>query len=574
MARSIEIAAPLLYQRQFRNLPYHLLLVTLGFFVIYPLFLLVLNSFQISPPGEPARFSLDGWQRALSDPGTVEALWNSATLTGVRQLISLPLGILLAWFLARTDLPGKDWLQFLFWTSYFVPSLAVTQGMIMLFDPTFGLVNQLIKGLPFVENNLFDIYSWWGIVWTHLIATTIALKVILLVPAFQNMDASLEEASRVCGVSSAGTLLRIVIPALAPAIFVALLLSIIRGLEAFEIEMVLGTPGRIDVYSTKIYRLLHLEPPLFGAATALSMIVVLLMLPLIIFQRWITTRRRYTTVTGRYRFGLTRLGKWRWPAFACVFGVACVVSVMPVIFLIAGTFMKLYGFFDMPEPWTLRHWQTVLSDPIFLQSLTNTLVLASGSALLAVVVCSSIAYVIARTRYWGNGALDVVSWVPHSLPGIIFGLTLLWLFLGTDFLRPLYGTVLIMIVANVLGGMTLGIQIVKSNFVQLAGELEEASWIAGGTRWYTIRRVLLPIFAPVLLSVGLLNFVAAARSVSNVALLAVSTTRPLSLLQLDYMVEGQYEAASIIGTIIAFICVGVLFLARFFGLRLGFRREA
>lgn len=573
MASSIAITISSIGQRKLRNLPYHLLLATLAFFVIYPLFLLLLNSFQISPPGETARFSWNGWRTALSDPEVLQALLNSVTLTLTRQIISLPIGILIAWFLARTDLPGKGWLQFLFWVSYFVPSLAVTQGMIMLFDPTFGVLNQLSKGLPFVENSPFNIYSWWGIVSTHLIATTIALKVILLVPAFQNMDASLEEASRVCGVSSAGTVFRIVIPTLAPAIFIALLLSTIRGLEAFEIEMVLGTPGRIDVYSTKIYRLLHLEPPLFGAATALSMAVVGLMLPLIILQRWITTRRRYTTVTGRYRFAHTRLGRWKWFAFFSILAVAFVVSVLPLIFSVAGTFMKLYGFFEIPQPWTLRHWETIFSDPIFLQSLKNTLVLASGCALIAVVVCSGVAYVIARTRYWGNSALDIVSWLPHSLPGIIFGLSLLWLFLGTEFLRPLYGTIFVMILANVLGGMTLGIQIVKSNFMQLAGELEEASWVAGGTRWYTIRRVVFPIFAPVLVSVGLLNFVAAARSVSNVALLAVSSTRPLSLLQLDYMVEGRYEAGSVIGSIVAFICIAVLLLGRILGLRFGIRGE-
>lgn len=571
MAGTTEISGRVSARWEFGSVFCTLVLCALGFVVLYPLILLILNSFQISRPGEAARFSLDGWNAALSEPGMLTAIWNTVGLTVVRQLISLPIGILLAWILARTNIPGRNWLPLLFWISYFMPSLAVTQGMILLFDPKFGLANQALVGILPLESGPFNIYSWWGIVATHVIAHTLALKVILLTTAFANMNASLEEASKVCGVSSLGTLTRIVIPSMAPAITAVLLMSTIRGLEAFEIEMVLGSPPRIDVFSTKIFRLIHQEPPLFGPATALSVLILMIMFPFILAQRWITTHRRYTTVGSHYKNQLIDLGRWKWPVFITVLLSAFLVSVSPVVFLLMGTFMKLYGFFDLAQPWTLKHWQTVLQDPIFLQSLSNTFILAFGTSFLSVIVCSVVAYIVIRTKFWGRALLDIISWLPYTLPGIVLGLGLLWLFLGSFVFQPLYGTIFVLIIASALGTLTLGTQIIKSNFIQLGSELEEASWISGGSRLYTLKRVVIPIFSPVLISVAVLSFVSAARNISNVALLAVGTNRPLSLLQLDYMVEGQYEAASVLGTLVALISVGVLLLARVMGLRVGIR---
>jgi iron(III) transport system permease protein len=54
---------------------------------------------------------------------------------------------------------------------------------------------------------------------------------------------------------------------------------------------------------------------------------------------------------------------------------------------------------------------------------------------------------------------------------------------------------------------------------------------------------------------------------SHVALLATSDTRPLSILQLNYMSDGSYEAASVVGVITLFLTLGVAIVARISGLR-------
>jgi iron(III) transport system permease protein len=82
---------------------------------------------------------------------------------------------------------------------------------------------------------------------------------------------------------------------------------------------------------------------------------------------------------------------------------------------------------------------------------------------------------------------------------MILGLALLWLFLDVGFLRPLYGTMALLIVADLISGMPLGVQIIKSGLMQLGDELEEVSRVVGASWWVTYRRIVLRLMAPTLM---------------------------------------------------------------------------
>lgn len=542
-------------------------LALVAFCVVFPLFLVVLQSFQVAAPGEAARYGLDGWRAALGEPGLRSALWNTFTVTFVRQLLSLPLAVLIAWLLARTDLPGRSWIEFAFWAAFFLPSFTVTLSWILLLDPEYGLVNTALATLPFVRKGPFNIYSFWGIVWVHIVTGSLTVKVILLTPAFAKMNASFEEASRVAGASTLRTALRITVPVMAPVILSVLLLGTMVSLQTFEVEQVLGLPFRFFVFSTMIYDLLVTRVPRYDAATALAVLVLAGMLPLVFMQQWLTRGRRYTTVTGQFQNQPHKLGRLRAPALALVLALVLVVLGAPVLLALLGTFMKLFGFFNIPEPWTIENWKTVLTDDLFLRSLHNTLVLATGTAAVTIVVHSLIAYIAVRTRYAGRRLLDFISWLPFTVPGIILGLALLWLFLGVQVLRPLYGTTALLIICGVISGMPLGVQIIKSGLMQLGSELEEASRIAGASWWSTYRRIVLRLMTPTLLAVGMITFVGAARNIGSFALLTTSANRPLSILQLDYVAQRKFEEAVVVACIIMFISLGGALFARLLGLR-------
>jgi iron(III) transport system permease protein len=538
--------------------------------VAYPMLLLVEASFLVEGADGTKSYGLEIWRTAWDAPGMVSSITNTFRRVIVTEIFAFPTAILIAWAVARTDLPGKKLIDAFCWIAFFLPALPVLMGWILLFDPKFGLVNQACVYLFNMEKGPFDIYTFSGMVFAHIAARSVAAKYIFLSPAFRNLDSAMEEASRMAGANPLTTLVRIVIPVLMPAFLITLCISLIHSLESFEIELILGPPTNFYVFSTKIYQFIQEDPPMFGVSTVLGLAILVSMLPLIFWQQYLSHRRSYVTVTSHFSANILRLRAWRWPVFTVICAFGCLITVVPITFLLIGTFMGLYGHFGLADVWTLEHWALVLTDDQMISSTVNTLIMGGSAALFGVFWYSLVAYISVRTRYAGRGVLDFMSWVPASLPGIILGLALLWMFLNVPLFRPIYGTVIVLVVACMLNSISTGVQLIKSNMVQLGQELEEASFIAGGSWSYTFRRIVLPLLAPVLIAVALLTFVSAARNVSTIAMLVTSENRPLAMLQVDHIVDGSFEAAAVIGVLIVLLTMGVAVIARTLGRRFGF----
>ncbi len=547
-----------------------LLLLVVAFLVLTPLCLMIFNSFQIARPGQPVVWGMEGWVKAFTTPGMIRAMTNTFTLALARQGIALVVGSYFAWLVARTDIPMKGALEFLFWLSFFLPALPVTMGWILFLDPKYGILNQALHAVG-VSHSPFNIYSFWGIVWAHL-GGTVAIKVMLLAPAFRNLDAALEEASHISGASGRHTFFRIFVPVMMPAILVSTILGVIRSFEAFEIELLLGTPIGLQVFSTKIYELVTWEPPQFAPAMALSTVFLGLLLLMVAMQRRYIARRNYATVTGRgFSIRPMHLGRWRVPAFVLISTFALVTTVVPTLLLVAGTFMKLFGFFNIPDPWTMDNWRATLTDPVLMRSLWNTLAIGIGSGIIGIAFYALVAYVIVKSHYRGRWLLDFISWLPWSIPGILLGVALLWTFLQTRIFLPIYGTIYLLMIAMVIKSMPFGTQMIKSVLIQLGSDLEEASKVCGGTWLNTLRRVIFPLITPALITVGLVCFISAARDISTVVLLGSGKSRTLSLLMLDFAAGAEFEKATVVAVIIVALVVGAALFARSLGGQVGIR---
>jgi len=545
----------------------------MGFYVLYPLVLILINSFNTATIAEPPVYGLKAWRDAFSEPGIWRSLWNSVKIGIVLQIVALPLGIFLSWLISRTNILFANAFEFGFWISFFLPPLATTFGWMLLLDPSTGLINSWLRQLTGLSVLNFDIYSFSGIIWVHLVSHGISTKVMLLTPAFRRMDASMEEASRMSGAGPLTTLVRITVPAMTPVIIVVFLLSVIRIFSSFEIELLLGVPWSFYVYSTKIVDLARQEPPLVNQAAALGSVILLFLAAFIPLQRRLISRRQFTTVTGQFKPKIIDLGPWRYPATALVGLVIFLLDVVPVLSVLGGSFMTRFGFFNLPKTWTLEYWKMALNDPRILQGLQNTLIVAVSAALVGVLFFSLIGYVLVRTKLPGRGILDSICWLPSAIPGVLAGLGLLWMFLGTPFFRPFYGTIVLLVIASVLGGVTLATQILKANFVQLGKELEEASRMSGAGFWKTYFKVVLPLMAQTMVMVGVLKFMFASHHTSSIILLATSETRTLSLLALDQVAAGYREVASITVILIMALTLGVAIIARSLGLKVGIRAD-
>lgn len=523
------------------------LLVPLVFVIAVglPIVFLLVNSFNLARPGQPAEYSLENWETAFADRSIWLALWNSFTLGVVRTVIGLVLGVGFAWLLARTDMPGTGLVELLFRIELFVPSLPFTLGFILLMDPNYGLVNELARSLLSVSGPVVNVYSFWGIVWVHLAASGVAFYVFLLTPLFRRMGASLEEAGRMSGASQLLVLRRITMPVLLPGILGVTMLVFVRALEAFEVELLLGPQAGIDVYSTKIYNLLREDPPSFGTATALGSIFLLVMVGLALLYRAAIAGRDYTTVTGReYSASRTHLGPFRWVAFGVCMLWMLLALAAPMTFLVLGSFMRRYGFFQIPDPFTMRNWERMLQDPVFLSSLQNSVIIAVAVGVGSTLLYTAVAYFLVRSRAPTVPIVDALTWLPWAVPGILMSLGLLWLFLATPARAFLYGSLLGIIIAIIIRDSPVSTQLMKAAVLQVGRELEESARMSGATWLTTYWRILLPLLAPAAFAVGLLAFAGALRDISTVALLYSGTSRPLSILLLEYGISGNLERSS------------------------------
>jgi len=359
-------------------------------------------------------------------------------------------------------------------------------------------------------------------------------------------------------------------------IALAVALQLVQVFKGFETEFILGSRFGYFVYSTLIYSLIRLDsPPQYANAVVLATITVLLIAVVIPFQRWVVTRRRYTTVDASFQPGLIKLGRWRPVAFGGILLVALVQTVVPALVLLGGSFMTRIGFFNATRVWTTKHWANVLGSDAFQEALETTLKLAVTAGIVSPILFSLVAYVIVRTRVRGRNLLDAIIWGSAAMPGTLVGLGLLLMFIRTPGLDALFGTIWILLIVVVIGGITSGTNIFKGILVQVGQSLEEAARVSGAGWWRAYFKVVVPVLMPTMVLVGMMNFVSAAGTTSSVILLASNDTQTLSLLALQMGAArgGQLEEAGIISLIILLMTVCVALPFRTLALRLGVRHD-
>jgi iron(III) transport system permease protein len=550
-------------------------LLPLGYFLIWPVMILLINSFNAAADWfvEPRRWGVDHWVNAFHRPGLLASLGNSLLVWSFSVAVSFPIGVAIAWTLARTKIPFSHTLEFLFWVSYMVPALPTTIAWITLLDPDVGMINLWLKSLLGLEHGPFNIFSVPGIVWANLMGNGICIKVMLLTPAFRNMDSTLEEAARVGGASNLRTFFKVTLPLMISPMILVFALQLLRIFQSFETEYLLGLPFGFYVYSTKIYTLVRDPVPNYGEATVLASLTLLIIAVIIPLQRWILERRRYTTITGSFRPGLIDLGGWNYAAFGAIALLLMLLTVGPLAILVLGSFMERIGYFMLG--FTLEHWRFVLTDPVFVKALKTTLALAVTAAILSPLLFSVIAYILVRTRLPGRGYLDWIIWASGAIPGILAGLGLLWVFIGTPWLNMLFGTIWALIIVVILQGNTTGVNIMKGVLVQVGADMEEAARVSGAGWIRTYARIWLPLLMPTLVLLAVMNFVIASGATSSIILLASRDTMTLSLmaLELSSSAVNNREAASIISIFIILFTVTGALLVSYFGRRFGVRHD-
>jgi iron(III) transport system permease protein len=527
---------------------------------ILPVAVIILGSFSEGNPFNDFRPSFDPWMRAIDSSQTLRSIGFSFLLC-LRVPVGLLISFVVAWYLARNDVFGKRTIMYALWLAFFLPILPATLGWILLLDPNYGLIN--VAATSWLDISVLDIYSLAGITWVHLTLSTIPIMVILIEPAQRAIDISYEEAATMSGAGTLITLGRVSVPLVAPTLLTAFIAGVIRTLEAFEVEQVLGVPAGILVYSTRIFNLLRISPPDEPQAMALSTFFLVILFVLVLCYRLLLLRAQMAaTLTGKgARLRPHARTRGSYAVSALLFVAIAATVVLPFAMVAMSSFSALFGFFNLEHPWTTAHWSDVLRSPAFASALRQSLVTGVVVALLGTLLYLALGWFLARNSLRGKSALSLAIWLPWALPGVLLGTAFLLVFLNVPGLRLLYGTAAALIVVLIVQGLPFATHMLEASIGQISRELEEAALMSGATSLQTVRRITAPMIAPMVASVFIISFMTAMKDVSATVLVATPGTQTLPLLLFGYATSGRLEDASVVAVVTVLIATLMALMA-------------
>ncbi len=534
--------------------------------VCYPLVVVALRAFSKQEIG--SAFTLEWVIAVFESRRSREALVNTAIYTAGSSCLSMTLGVSLAFLSTRTNMPGGRYIGLLTMLPMLVPPFILVVGWVALADPNAGFINILASAINGSRTSWVDINTMPGLIWmTGLFLTP---YVYLLVAAgFKNSDAAMEEAARVCGAGRMRLLYSVILPLQLPALLAALLLVIIMAAGDFIIPSTVGLKARIYLLPSLIWQNESSLPARPGLAAAQSLLLVVVGLLCIYFQRRALARGgRYTIVGGKgAQPMLFPLGKLRYPLglLAALFALSS--SVIPLLAVTGMAFMRYWSPYAMkPENLTLRNFKYVLFDyPAVWPAAQNSLLLALAGATCCVLLAIALAWYVIRMRGRYASAVEYALVLPLGIPGIALGVGILSLWILVP--GGIYGTLWILLLAYVTAHIPVAMQFVGSALHRIHSDLVDASRVAGQALTGTVRRIDIPLMRPALIGSWLLMYVVILREISLVILLYNPSTVVLSVGLMDVWSSGFYPELAVFSLlllVLGLVPVALLWkLARF-----------
>ncbi len=517
------------------------------YLTVVPLAMLVFGSLRVEGADG---LTLANYATAYSSSRTFRLLLNSLIFGAGTSVVAFTLGTSLAWIVERTNTPLRHWFYALSLVPIIVPGVLGTIAWIFLLSPKIGWINTALKAIFGLQNAPFDIYTMGGMVWVEGLHLS-PLVFLTMAAAFKSMDPSLEESAMMSGASTASTLRRITLKLLMPAVASAVLIMFVRGLESFEVPALIGIPAKVPVFTSEIFLALHDFPPDFGAGGALAMgLMAISVLGVYVYHRLSGRSENFTTITGKaFRPRVLDLGPWRYATMAFLVLYFLLIVGLPFFILL---WSSLLPFYQSPSLaglsfLTLENYGFVAAYPRAQLALRNSFFLALGAATAVSLLTAVVAWITVKTKLRGRALLDLLAFLPIGVPGLVLGVSMIWLYL--TFPLPIYGTVWILIIAYTTKYLPYGIRTNSGAMMQIHRELEEAGAMSGASWWTTFRRVTLPLLRPGLVAGWIYIFVVSIRELSASVLLASSQSTVLSLLVFDLFDSGKQTAVSAVGVL-------------------------
>jgi iron(III) transport system permease protein len=536
--------------------------------VVIPILTVLVSGFQSNIDkllfDHSVLFTLDNYRVLFSSPRILELATNTFAFSVVSILISMSLAVLFAWLVERTNMPGRSRLFTLIIVSLVLPGMVTAMAWVLLLAPRTGILNEILRNIFSLsaETGPLNIYTFWGMCFLQGILQ-LPTVFLLVVPIFRTMDPSLEEASRVSGASFMSTIHRITLPMASPAIMAALLYIFISAIESFDVPLVIGVSAHVPVFTTQVY--MYMYPPggsfpNYSMASAFgTVIITIAVLFMYLYTRTTKRSEKFVTITGKgYRPALVDLGRWRYMAFTVVIVYVLIAVGLPFLILLWNS---LVDFVQVPSIEAVSHlslkWYTLAFRGAS-RAISNTVILAVMSATTATVIAAVAAWFIVRSQMPGRRILDVVTFLPHSIPGVIFAMA--FIFLGLSALpASIYGTIWILVIAMIAKSLAFPSRVMVAANLQIHKEMEEMALMSGSSWGRTLRRINLPLMMPAALSGWIWVVLLAAKELTICLMLFSPNNVVISTRIWAYWENGAMSEACAL-SVMLIVTVATLFL--------------
>lgn len=493
------------------------------------------------------------WRGLSADPSLWEALWharlfpllsNTLALAGAVTAGALVLGVLLAWLVERTDLPGRKLFGPLLIATLVIPCYLIAIWHISFWGPR-GLLERAIETLFGVSIPVPTIYGFVG-AWLILVMATYPYVYTLARAALRSLDPQLEEAARSLGAHKLTIFFKVTLPLLAPALAAGGLLTAVYVLSDYGVVAAL----RYETFTTAIYKQLAGRYDQAPAAILSTVLIALTVIVLIIQQR-LWGRGRHYYKASRRPLPLVHLGRW---GRVLAFGFVGIVLFLGLILPVGVSLYWLLDGWLFPKPSAVL-WGTSLAD--LLRYAGNSLFSAAAAATLALFLAWPIAY--RAVRYERRG-LTRLAQAGQALPGVLIALALA--FVLHRFVPALYFTVWALIFAYVIRFFSHALQATESGLARVPVRLEEAARSLGHSTISVWRRVTFPLVLPSVAAGWTLIFLNALRELPATLLLRPPGFDTLPVRLWIAAGEGFYAQAAAPALLLILLSLPMLYLLR------------
>ncbi|MGU3498007.1 ABC transporter permease [Mycobacterium sp. C31M] len=543
--------------RRFRNmgrdtLIQYAVLAILALFVLAPVVPTIYQSIVDRPLYEVGGLlTLDNYSRLFTEAGFGDVILNTVLFAGLTVLLAQLFAVPMAIVVTRTKLPlGRLIAGSMKWPFY-ISSLLLGFGWIILYGPGGFVSVQARELLGFVPWNL---YSIPGMALTEAVALA-PIAFTFCVGALNQSDNSLESAARVCGAGPLRILWSVVVPMLRPPIVYSSVLIISMSIETLSVPLLFGMPADISVFSTFLYTngLQSIDPD-YGVLGAASVLILLVTVGLVAMQsKLLKNSQRFVSVRGKAtRPRQFDLGWIKWVSVIFIAVYLIVGALLPLGALVFRSFTLVLTPLKSPfSTMTFENYRPIFSYTSYYMSIVNSIVIAVVGAVVISVLAILAVLVARRSKMKGNKLVEYLALAPQAMPGLIVGIGFFWaLAYSPGWLSGLLsGTIWILVIAFGLRALPTAYGNISPLLMQIGEELDNAARVTGADWFRTFTKVLGKLILPAFAGAFILVFVTMIKEYSPAVFLANSQTNVIGTTALQLWAEGNAGSVAALATI-------------------------